>query len=86
MAHHKSAIKRILQTARRTEVNRARRSRIRTFVKGVEIALESGDKAAATAAFKLAEPEIMRGVTKGILKKSTASRKVSRLSKRVQAL
>lgn len=86
MAHHKSALKRIRQTARRTEVNSVRRSRIRTFIKGVEVAVEAGDKKAAAAAFKIAEPEIMRGVTKGVLKKTTASRKVSRLSKRVKAM
>ncbi len=86
MAHHKSALKRIRQTARRTEVNRVRRSRIRTFIKGVEVAIEAGDKTAATAAFKVAEPEIMRGVTKGVMKKTTASRKVSRLSKSVKAM
>jgi len=86
MAHHKSALKRIRQTARRTEVNRVRRSRIRTFIKGVEVAVEAGDKKAAAAAFKVAEPEIMRGVTKGVMKKTTASRKVSRLSKSVKAM
>ena len=65
MAHHKSALKRIRQTERRTEVNRARRSRIRTFIKSVETAISSGKKADAEAAFKKAEPEIRRGVSKG---------------------
>ncbi len=86
MAHHKSAIKRIRQTERRTAVNRARTSRIRTFIRNVESAVAQGDKEAASKAFKLAEPEIMRGVTKGVLKKNTAARKVSRLAARVQAL
>jgi small subunit ribosomal protein S20 len=86
MAHHQSAKKRIRQTARRTEVNRARVSRIRTFVKKVETALAAGDKEAASAAFKMAEPELMRGVTRGVLHKNTASRKVSRLSARIKSL
>ncbi|MBY0356021.1 MAG: 30S ribosomal protein S20 [Rickettsiales bacterium] len=86
MAHHKSAQKRIRQTERRTEVNGARRSRIRTFIKNVELAITAGNQQEATAAFKMAEPEIMRGVSKGVLKKETASRKVSRLSHRIKAL
>ena len=86
MAHHKSAQKRIRRNARRAEINRARVSRIRTFVKNVETAIASGDKAAAEAAFKLAEPEMHRGVTKGVLHRNTAARKISRLSKRVRAL
>jgi small subunit ribosomal protein S20 len=86
MAHHKSAQKRIRQTETRTAVNRARTSRIKTFVKKVESALTAGDKTAATAAFQAAQPEIMRGVTKGVLNKNAASRKVSRLAARVKAL
>ncbi len=86
MANSPQARKRIRQTERRTDVNRARRGRIRTFIKGVEKALESGDAAAAAAALKLAEPEIMRGVSKGVLAKNTASRKISRLSQRVRTL
>lgn len=86
MANHKSAEKRIRQTERRTVVNRARISRIRTFVKKVETAILSGDKAAAGEAFKLAQPEMMRGVTKGVLHKNTVSRKLSRLSQRIKAL
>ncbi len=86
MAHHKSAQKRIRQTVRRTEVNRSRVSRIRTFVKKVELAIESGDKAAAFAALRVAEPELMQGAQAGVLHKNTASRKVSRLSARVAAL
>ncbi len=86
MAHHKSAKKRIRQTETRTEVNRARVSRIRTYVKKVELALATGDKAAAQEAFNAAEPELMSGVSKGVIHKNTASRKVSRLAARVNAL
>lgn len=86
MAHHKSAKKRIRQTERRTDVNRSRVSRIRTFVKKVELALASGDADAARAALKDAQPEIQRGVSKGVLHRNTASRKISRLSARVKAL
>ncbi len=86
MAHHKSAKKRIRQTQRRTDVNRARRSRIRTFIKRVEAALETGNKEAAVAALKQAEPEIQRGVSKGVVKLNTASRKISRLNAKVKAL
>ncbi len=74
------------QTKRRTEINRARMSRVRTFVKKVETAIEAGDKTAAEAALKMAQPEIMRGVTKGVLHRNTAARRVSRLSARVKAL
>jgi small subunit ribosomal protein S20 len=86
MAHHKSAQKRIRRNARRAEINGARISRIRTYVKKVEVAITSGDKTAAEAAFKQAEPEMHRGVTKGVLHRNTAARKISRLSKRVRAL
>lgn len=86
MAHHKSAKKRIRQTESRTEVNRSRESRIKTFIKKVETAIASGDSAAAKEALKSAQPEIMRGVTKGVLSRSTASRKVSRLAARVKSL
>lgn len=84
MAHHKSAKKRIRQTERRTEVNRARVSRIRTFVKKVELAIAGGDSAAAQAALKEAQPELMKGAQAGVLHKNTASRKVSRLAARVK--
>jgi small subunit ribosomal protein S20 len=67
-------------------VNKARLSRIRTQVKKVESAIASGDKAAASAALQAAQPELMRGVSKGVVHKNTASRKISRLSKRVAAL
>jgi small subunit ribosomal protein S20 len=86
MANSPQARKRIRQTERRTDVNRARRGRIRTFIKGVEKALEAGDAAAAAEALKAAEPEIMRGVSKGVLAKNTASRKISRLSQRLRTL
>jgi len=86
MANHKSAEKRIRQTERRTVVNRNRVSRIRTFVKKVEAAIESGDKAAAAEALKAAQPEMHRGVTKGVLQKNTVARKLSRLSGRIKAL
>ncbi|MBI5165553.1 MAG: 30S ribosomal protein S20 [Magnetospirillum sp.] len=86
MAHHASAKKRIRQTERRTEVNRARVSRIRTFVKKVEMAIAAGDSEGARAALKAAEPEMMRGVKGGVLHKNTASRKVSRLSARVKTM
>ena len=86
MAHHKSAEKRFRQTKRRTEVNRSRESRIRTFVKKVESAIDSGDKKAAQVAFTEAQPEMQRGVTKGVLARNTVSRKLSRLSARIKAL
>ena len=86
MAHHKSAKKRIRQTASRTEVNRSRISRIRTFIKKVEVAIASGNATEAQTALKSAQPEIMRGVSKGVLSMGTASRKVSRLASRVKAL
>lgn len=86
MANHKSSQKRIRQTVRRTEVNRTRTSRIRTFIKRVDTAVEAGDKNAAQAALKDAQSEIMRGVSKGVLKLATASRKVSRLSARVKKI
>ena len=86
MANVISAEKRIRQTARRNARNVARRNRIRTFVRKVEEAVEAGDKAAAQETFKAAMSELHRGVTKGVLKKATASRKISRLSASVKAL
>lgn len=86
MAHHSSAKKRIRQTERRTEVNRARVSRIRSFVKKVETLIASGDKNQAADALKVAEPELMRGVQAGVLHKNTASRKVSRLAQQIKSL
>ena len=81
-----SAKKRARQTEKRTAVNHARKSRIRSITRKVEEALQSGDKDAAAAALKAAEPEIMRGVSKGVIHKNTGARKVSRLSKRVTKL
>jgi small subunit ribosomal protein S20 len=86
MAQHKSAKKRIRQTERRTAVNRARVSRVRNFIKKLETAITSGDKTAAQAAFKEAQPEIQRGVRTGVLQRNTASRKLSRLNARIKAL
>lgn len=86
MANSPQAKKRARQTERRTEVNKARRSRIRTFLRRVEEAIASGSKDDASAALKAAQPEMMRGVTKGVLHKNTVSRKISRLSARVKAI
>lgn len=86
MANHPSAEKRIRQTALRTARNRARESRIRTFVKKVEVAIAAGDKEAAQNAFTAATPELHRGVTKGVLHRNTVARKLSRLSARIKAL
>ena len=86
MANSRQAKKRARQNRRRSQINGARVSRIRTFVKKVETAIESGDEAAAREALRVAQPEIMRGVNKGLLKRNTASRRVSRLSRRVKAL
>jgi small subunit ribosomal protein S20 len=86
MANTSSAKKATRKIAARTEVNKARRSRMRTYVRKVEEALASGDKAVATAALLVAEPELMRAAAKGVMHKSTASRKVSRLALRVNKL
>ncbi|MGF7159057.1 small subunit ribosomal protein S20 [Rhodoligotrophos appendicifer] len=86
MANTRSAKKAIRQTERRTEVNTSRRSRVRTFIVKVEEAIASGDAAAAELAMKNAQPEIVRGAKKGVLHRNTASRKISRLTKRVKAL
>ena len=86
MANTPQAKKRIRRNARRADINHARISRIRTFVKKVEAAIEAGDKAAATAAMAVVQPELARGVAKGVLHKNTASRKFSRLTKRLSAL
>ena len=81
-----SAKKRVRRIAKQTQVNHARKSRIRTLTRAIDEAVASGDKAKALAALRVAEPEIMRGVTKGVLHKNTGSRKVSRLAKRVAKL
>ncbi|WBU64105.1 30S ribosomal protein S20 [Paracoccus aerodenitrificans] len=86
MANTAQSKKRARQVERRTEVNKARRSRIRTFLRKVEEAIASGDAEAAKAALQAAQPELMRGVTKGVYHKNTASRKISRLAARVKAV
>jgi small subunit ribosomal protein S20 len=86
MANTPQAKKRIRRNARRADINHARISRIRTFVKQVESAIASGKKSEAAEALKKVQPEIARGVARGVLHKNTASRKFSRLVKRVAAL
>jgi small subunit ribosomal protein S20 len=86
MANTPSAKKAVRKIARRTAINTMRRSRMRTFVRKVEEALASGNVAAATEAFKAAQPEIMRAVTTGVLHANTGSRKVSRLASRLKTL
>ena len=86
MANTKSAKKATRKIARRTEVNKGRRSRMRNFLRSVEDAIGTGDPAAALASLKTAEPEIMRAAQKGIIHRRTASRKVSRLTKQIAKL
>ena len=86
MANSPQAAKRARQNASRFAINKARRSRIRTFIRRVEEAIASGDSAAAQEALRAAQPEIMRGVSKGVIHQNTASRKVSRLASRVKAI
>ncbi|MCB1884857.1 MAG: 30S ribosomal protein S20 [Geminicoccaceae bacterium] len=86
MANHRSAEKRIRQTEKRTLQNRSRVSRIKTFIRRVEEAVEAGDRDRAREAFSAAEPEIRKGVAKGVLHLNTASRRISRLSRQVKAL
>lgn len=86
MANTPQSQKRARQTERRTAVNKARRSRIRTFLRKVEEAIAGGDAQVATEALRAAQPELMRGVTKGVVHKNTAARKMSRLSARVKAM
>ena len=86
MANTPQAKKRIRRNARRAVINRTRVSRIRTFVKQVEAAIEAGDKATALATISKVQPELARGVAKGVLHKNTAARKFSRLTKRIAAL
>ena len=86
MANTPQARKRIRRNNARAEVNGARMSRIRSFVKKVELAVEAGDKDAATKALKEAQPELARGVARGVMHKNTVARKMSRLTKRVAAL
>lgn len=86
MANTNNAKKRVRQNIRRTAVNSARVGRMRTFIKKVEAAIEAGDKSAAQDAFKTAMPAVHSGITKGVIHKNTAARKLSRLSARIKAL
>ena len=86
MANSPQAKKRARQNEARFQVNKARRSRIRTYLRKVEEAIASGDKDAAVAALRAAQPELMRGVTKGVMHKNTVARKISRLNSRVKAV
>ena len=86
MANTSSAKKATRKIARRTAINKNRRSRVRSFIRKVEEALASGDKSAAQAAFNAAQPELMRAAGKGVVHKNTASRKVSRLAQRLKTL
>jgi small subunit ribosomal protein S20 len=86
MANSPQSKKRARQSERRAEINKARRSRMRTFLRKVEEAIAAGEPAAAAEALRQAQPEIMRSVSKGVLHKNTASRKISRLAGRVNAL
>lgn len=86
MANSRSAKKMVRKIARRTEVNTARRSRMRTHIRRVEEAIASGDQKAAAEALREAQPEIMRAAGKGVIHKNTSARKISRLSARVKAM
>jgi len=86
MANTASARKRIRQTEKRTVRNRARRSRVRTFLRKVEQAISGGDKTQAQDAFRAAQPELHRAVTKGVFHRNTVARKLSRLSARIKDL
>ncbi|MDA1135431.1 MAG: 30S ribosomal protein S20 [Proteobacteria bacterium] len=84
MANHISSKKRIRRNSRMEIVNKVRKNRVRTFIKKVELAIQNGDKTLASNAFKVAQPEMHRSVTKGVFKKNTISRKLSRLSTRIK--
>jgi len=86
MANHASAKKRVRRNARRTIINTARKSRMRTFIKKVEQAVDSGDAKAAQEALQKVQPELSRGVAKGVIHKNTAARKMSQLSAKVKAV
>jgi small subunit ribosomal protein S20 len=86
MAHHASAKKRIRRNARRAAINRSRVSRLRTFMKNVELAIASGDKEAARTALRNAQPELHRGARTGVVHQNTVARKLSRLSTRIKAM
>lgn len=86
MANHLSAKKRIRQTARRTEVNHARLSRVRSYVRKVEEAIAGGNKEQAAEALRQVQPELMRGASKNLLHRNVVARRMSRLSKRIKAM
>ena len=86
MAQHKSALKRIRRNRRRADINRSRTSRVRGTLRSIETAIASGDPEAARAAWKAAQPEVMRGVSRGVLHRNTASRRLSRLSARIKGM
>lgn len=86
MAQHQSALKKIRRDKKKTLLNHARLSRLRTFIKKVEVAISAGNKSDAQTALKEVQPEIMRGASKGVLHRNTASRKMSRLNARVSKL
>lgn len=86
MANTSSAKKRIRRDERKSDINIRRRSRIRTYIKRVEAAIEEGNRDAANAALKEAQPEMLRGVSRGVYKKNTAARKISRLSHRINKI
>ncbi len=86
MANHASARKRVRRNESRAVINTTRRSRIRSFIKKVEVAISEGNSDGAKAALREAQPEIQRGVSKGIMHKNTAARKLSRLSARIKAI
>ena len=86
MAQHKSSLKRIRRNLRNAHVNRARTSRVRSSLRSIEAAITEGDADAARAALKAAQPEIMRGVSRGVLHRNTAARRLSRLSARIKGM
>jgi small subunit ribosomal protein S20 len=86
MAQHASAKKRIRQIKKRTQINRARISRIRTFLRKVETAIAGGNKNEAVAAYDQAQPELMRGANKGVVHRNTVARRLSRLAQRIKAM
>ena len=86
MANHASAKKRIRRNTRMENINKIRKNRVRSFIKKVEVAVDKADKALANEAFKIAQPEMHKSVTKGVFKKNTMSRKLSRLSLRIKKL
>ncbi len=86
MANHKSAKKRTRSNARKADVNKARKSRMRNFIKKVELAIENKDSKLAKEALRLVQPELSRGVSKGLIHKNAAARKLSRLTARIKAI